>query len=136
MHHFSRIHCTMCRMPFASFLCQNANEVPSKSCIECANTEQRRGHFVLEVHTCPSCHGSGTYAMMDRYVQDEVRAYVAKNMIEDEKELRSRFARWLMAQPFWKNDVYTIEALLNIVAKEHAPFVAFLESMWQTAQRL
>ena len=74
--------------------------------------------------------------MMDRYVQDEVRAYVAKNMIEDEKELRSRFARWLMAQPFWKNDVYTIEALLNIVAKEHAPFVAFLESLWQTAQRL
>ena len=145
MHRFSRIHCSMCRTVFEGLLCDRWKEDPSKCCVECKATQQTRGTFRMDSHVCRNCYGTASYAMLDRYVQDELRAYVAAIPLLDRddaayqkhvKEIRSQFTVWLFKQPFWKNDSYTIEALLNIIDPSATIAVEFLESLWHTANVL
>ena len=146
MHRFSRIHCSMCRTAFEGLLCDRWNDDPSKCCVECKATPQTRGTFRMDSHVCRNCYGTASYAMLDRYVQDELRAYIAAAPLLDTydaaafqqgaKEIRSQFTLWLFKQPFWKNDIYTIEALLNIVDPSTTVFVEYLESVWHTANVL
>lgn len=135
----------MCRTVFEGLLCDRWKEDPSKCCVECKATQQTRGTFRMDSHVCRNCYGTASYAMLDRYVQDELRAYVAAIPLLDRddaayqkhvKEIRSQFTVWLFKQPFWKNDSYTIEALLNIIDPSATIAVEFLESLWHTANVL